>query len=542
MTLASTLLLALLTAANPSSDGGAPEAILLDFQADWCGPCRQMAPAIDRLGRQGYPIRKINIDRSPAMAQKYGVEAVPTFIVVDADGREMDRTSGLQPASALEQFYLNARDRSRAKAHAQTVEEPREDPSEIERPARRVRRTAQQPETDDQPIRDLDSDDDRTRVETDDDQPETKAKAFTNPHPVETTVRIKVQAPHSVGFGSGTIIYSSPEVSIVLTCAHIFKQEGRSRQAAPGQFPLPITIELFDGKLHQQPSGPPKARCVAAFPGKALDYDFNLDVGLIVFRPGRKLPSSRVVPTYWQPQSKPLPMKMLTVGCSEGDDATAWYTRVMNPRLKGFLQGQPSYEAIECEHAPKQGRSGGGLFTTNGYIAGVCNFAEPQGDHGLYATPRSIYSILDRNNLSALYAPVSAGTGTLLAERGRPSPAPAPTRVARTQSPDVEDESKPEPSEGGSRSRSRRTAEAETGDILLPHYRRLGIEEPVGTDGEAAPTPSHSARRVAWHPNRTTGAPRPEAEPKAEPRVETSGSATTEPTRRSWRPVHDAGQ
>ena len=79
-------------------------------------------------------------------------------------------------------------------------------------------------------------------------------------------------------------------------------------------------------------------------------------------------------------------MLMLTVGCSEGDDATAWHTRILNPRMQGFLQGQPDYEAIECEFAPKQGRSGGGLFTTDGYIAGVCNFAEPQGITG--STPR----------------------------------------------------------------------------------------------------------------------------------------------------------
>ena len=68
--------------------------------------------------------------------------------------------------------------------------------------------------------------------------------------------------------------------------------------------------------------------------------------------------------------------------------------------------------------APKQGRSGGGLFTTDGYIAGVCNFAEPRGDHGLYATPRSIYSILDRNKLMALYEPVTRAKGALLADRG----------------------------------------------------------------------------------------------------------------------------
>ncbi len=101
-------------------------------------------------------------------------------------------------------------------------------------------------------------------------------------------------------------------------------------------------------------------------------------------------------------------MQVLTVGCSEGHDATAWHTVISRPRIQNFLSGNPTYEAIECDVAPKQGRSGGGLFTADGYVAGVCNFAEPQGNHGLYATPRSIYQVLDRNNLMALYAPCRA--------------------------------------------------------------------------------------------------------------------------------------
>ncbi len=148
--------------------------------------------------------------------------------------------------------------------------------------------------------------------------------------------------------------------------------------------------------------------------GQAVDYDFGLDVGLIRIRPGRRLPAARVVPAHWEPRSR---MKMLTVGCSEGHDATAWHTLIVNPRMKG-LSGNASYQAIECMIAPKQGRSGGGLFTTDGYVAGVCNFAEPRGDHGLYATPRSIYAILDRNNMMALYEPVTRGKGALLADRG----------------------------------------------------------------------------------------------------------------------------
>jgi thiol-disulfide isomerase/thioredoxin len=531
-----TLLLALFTATNPSSGGGPSDPILLDFHADWCGPCQKMRPAVDQLSRKGYPVKSINIDRSKATADRYGVQAVPTFIVVDGSGRELDRTSGLQPASVLERFYLAAREKaqppSQPDAHAVPGDDARADDGDDEeepaRPVRRIRR---------QPARDVDQERDG-----DDDRPgpggDRPAQSFVNPHPAQTVVRIKVQGPHSTGFGSGTIIYSSPEESLILTCAHIFKLEGRRQQVRPSEFPHQVVIDLFDGRLERLPSGAAKVNYAESFPGRAIDYDFARDVGLVVIRPGRQLPASRVVPTYWQPVSAPRPMLMLTVGCSEGQDATAWHTVIVNPRMKGFLQGQPDYEAIECQHAPKQGRSGGGLFTTDGYIAGVCNFAEPQGNHGLYATPGSIYALLDRNKLSALYAPAVNGQDSLMADNRRTSPARARarlTQVARTQSPDSD-----EPDD--------RRAAVEKGDVLLPHYSLLGIKEPVGTDGDSATAPraaSGTTRRVAWHPSHAEA-----AAPPADAQVETSGTApsagTTSPKTNSarprWRPVDAASQ
>ena len=96
MTIAS-LLIALITAI-PSSDRNL-RAVLLDFHAEWCGPCRQMRPAVAQLSRKGYPIKSIDIDQAPDLKEKYGVDAVPTFIVVDPHGRELGRTSGSQPAA-----------------------------------------------------------------------------------------------------------------------------------------------------------------------------------------------------------------------------------------------------------------------------------------------------------------------------------------------------------------------------------------------------------------------------------------------------------
>jgi hypothetical protein len=240
-------------------------------------------------------------------------------------------------------------------------------------------------------------------------------------------------------------------------------------------------IDLFDGKLHGE--NPAQVHHEETVEGQAVDYDFGLDVGLIRIKPGRRLPAARVVPAHWEPRSR---MKMLTVGCSEGHDATAWHTLIVNPRMKG-LSGNPSYQAIECMIAPKQGRSGGGLFTTDGYVAGVCNFAEPRGDHGLYATPRSIYSILDRNNMMALYEPVTRAKGTLLADRGE-HPAGrngTPVTIARGQSPDREEK------ETG---RSR----VKPGDVTVPPPELVGIKPPLTALRE--PATASSTRRTAWHP------------------------------------------
>jgi hypothetical protein len=433
-----------------------------------------MRRAVEQLSRQGYPIKSIDIDQSPELATRYRVQSVPTFIVIDGSGRVLDRTAGLQPAADLARFYraaaLKAEPPANSRAHAgpreRAADDDGDDPDPDEPPPRIVRgqNAADPPEEPD-----------------DRDEPR-----FTNPNPWETVVRIKVMGAHSIGFGSGTIIHSTPEESLIITCAHIFKLDGR-RQALPAQFPRRIMIDLFDGKLRG--TSPAQVHYLETVEGKAIDYDFIRDVGLIRIRPGRRLPSCRVVPAHWEPKSR---MKMLTVGCSEGHDATAWHTSIVRPRMQGLF-GNTAYEAVECMIAPKQGRSGGGLFTEDGYIAGVCNFAEPQGDHGLYATPRSIYSLLDRNNLMALYGPVTRGGGTLLADgrSGSRSRRTTPVSVARSQSPDQEEPDRDRRGRGGS----------DKGDVMIPPPSLLGIADPMPSEpGQSARAASAITRRTAWHP------------------------------------------
>ena len=376
MTIASLLLALIVTTAADTSNG---EPVLLDFHASWCGPCREMRPEVAKLVRKGYPIQSVDFDRSQDLVEKYHVTAVPTFIVVDPDGRELARTQGLRPATDLANLYNNATTKLAARDDVRPTTIPAAaDPAANEG----------QPAADDRPA---------------------------NPLPWQTVVRIKMHlSSREWGFGSGTIIYSDASESIILTCAHIFKDSQGNAPSSPKNFRTKISVDLFDGKI----TNPRHAQLQCSekdIVGEAIDYDFVNDVGLIRIRPGRPLPASRVVPASWKPQRD---MKMYSVGCSHGQDATAWDTKILDPKVPMNI-GNRSFFEMKCQTQPAEGRSGGGLYTTDGYVAGVCDFADP-GEHvGLYAVPTAIHKMLDRNQMMALYkAPTEAGNRMLAANSG----------------------------------------------------------------------------------------------------------------------------
>lgn len=77
--------------------------ILVDFWAPWCAPCRLVAPEMQKVAEQRFGkilVAKVNADEVPDVAQRYGIDGLPTFVVFDA-GKEVRRTSGAQAASGL---------------------------------------------------------------------------------------------------------------------------------------------------------------------------------------------------------------------------------------------------------------------------------------------------------------------------------------------------------------------------------------------------------------------------------------------------------
>jgi thioredoxin 2 len=83
---------------------GTDVPVLVDFYADWCGPCKIMAPVLDDVARayQGRAIvAKLDTDRSPTMAVRFSISGIPTLIVF-AGGRELRREVGAVPRQRLE--------------------------------------------------------------------------------------------------------------------------------------------------------------------------------------------------------------------------------------------------------------------------------------------------------------------------------------------------------------------------------------------------------------------------------------------------------
>lgn len=84
--------------------------VFVDFSAEWCGPCKMLAPVLAQVSEEydgKLTFLNVDVDECPAIAQQLGIESIPTLVIFK-DGKPASATVGFQPAANLKQFIEQA--------------------------------------------------------------------------------------------------------------------------------------------------------------------------------------------------------------------------------------------------------------------------------------------------------------------------------------------------------------------------------------------------------------------------------------------------
>ncbi len=87
---------------NFNSVKSSDKVVLLDFYAEWCGPCRMVSPIVDEIAEENsqYLVGKINVDDELELAQAFGVSSIPTLVVMK-DGKIVTKSTGARPKASI---------------------------------------------------------------------------------------------------------------------------------------------------------------------------------------------------------------------------------------------------------------------------------------------------------------------------------------------------------------------------------------------------------------------------------------------------------
>lgn len=79
-----------------------PKTVLLDFYADWCGPCRMVSPLVDEIAEENpqYLVGKINVDEETELSQTFGVSSIPMLVVMK-EGKIVNKAVGARPKQQI---------------------------------------------------------------------------------------------------------------------------------------------------------------------------------------------------------------------------------------------------------------------------------------------------------------------------------------------------------------------------------------------------------------------------------------------------------
>lgn len=353
----------------------------------------QMKPTVRGFVDARYPIREVDVTREPELARKHNVSGIPCFVML-VDNQEIDRVVGATTGERLQQMFKRAHDVERQNAdrvrlQSADVNAPVTRPAGGEAVTRQPAGTRQsdQPGAGSPAGGALSGAGSPARLVVGvKEDPAPSASVHTSEHDelLAATVRLRVQESKGQAYATGTIIDSRQGQALVITCGHLFREsEGKAA----------LTVEVFE----RVPGG---IRAAGQVPAQLIHYDLERDLALVGIWPSRPV---TVAPVASDGARIERGDRVVSVGCSHGDDPTALASRITT------LDRYNAPPNVEASGAPVQGRSGGGLFNDQGQLIGVCFAADYEGNEGLYASLESIHAELAQNGLSEIYARFGGG-------------------------------------------------------------------------------------------------------------------------------------
>jgi|GEM_PF-617126 len=370
----------------------AAETVLLEFSSSTCAGCRKIEPLIQELIQQGWPIRQIDAEQNRNLAAQFEITSFPTFIML-VDGYVVDRVNGTAEIPILRTRLLQMLESGRQQPQSQQIspqilpQTPIPSVQQVSATLPQVRQpdgipTAMMPsmvlpDTSQsfQPLPLVASPNMSAAF------PEMSAMLPENPF-LKATVRLRVDGNQSHDWGTGTIIDARNGKALILTCGHIFhSSQGKGA----------IEIDLFSD------------RSLKKIKGELIQYNNALDIAFVMMTPPFPVSAVPLAPIDYSPHDGDF---VSSTGCDGGAEPTLRQHRIQCVSCAASATN-PSFYFIKVDNPPVRGRSGGGLFSQNGYLIGVCNLAD-QTD-GFFAPLSVIRSEMDRAKLTAIYQFPSVG-------------------------------------------------------------------------------------------------------------------------------------
>ena len=358
--------------ANPAAAAATGEAMLLDFSAAWCGPCRQMAPLIDEIAAAGWVVRHVDVDRELDIVRRFGVSGVPCYVML-VKGHEVGRINGATTRGELEQLLAKAAAPLGGVAPAATAATAAQQPlAGMPLPGGQ----AAAPLATEPPARS------RTPAAT------LAATPIVTPPPATVLPERSTPAPAR-----------EPVAAVAAAALPAGARAALEQRLLAATARLKVEDSQGAGRVAVDLFGPDGPRGVA---GQVVSWDLKRDLALVSIFTDAAIEPVRVGGV---DRGTAAGEQVVTVGCDGGAEPTIHHSRIT--AVDKYL-GPAN---VQVAGQPVQGRSGGGLFALDGTLIGVCHAADPADNEGLFAALPTIHEQLEEAGLAFVYRNVYPSGG-----------------------------------------------------------------------------------------------------------------------------------